>query len=224
MKELEEKVRNSERSDSDAFMLMAKDTTVLWASANVDKVLKIGNDQISGKRLISLAYTDKEFAEQVADAGEGLSRPLKINVGNGIFVDVNSNLVKNQFGGFSCVMSSNNVQKYAANVQKALEELVEMTSDAIINVDAFAAQLKTERQHDYAKARLFGEQAGRRRGWPVAPHAGAKAHAAGADSVLAGVERPCDGRATDGLEAAGRDSPQAGSQGTPLPIARPPGL
>ena len=137
MKELEEKVRTSERSDSDAFMLLAKDTTVLWASANVDKVLKIGNDQISGKRLIDLAYTDKEFAEQVADAGEGFSRPLKINVGNGIFVDVNSNLVKNQFGGFSCVMSSNNVEKYAANVQKALEELVEMTSDAIINVDAF---------------------------------------------------------------------------------------
>ncbi len=135
-KELEEKVRISERSASEAFLILARDTTVLWASANVEKVLKMNSNAISGKRLIDLAYMDKEFANQVA-GGEGFSRPLKINVGNGIFVDVNANLVKNQFGGFSCVIASNNLEKYAANVQKSLEELVEVTSDAIINVDTF---------------------------------------------------------------------------------------
>ena len=50
---------------------------------------------------------------------------------------MNANLVKNQFGGLSCVLASNNVEKYASNVQRSLEELVEVTSDAIINVDTF---------------------------------------------------------------------------------------
>ena len=67
-KELEEKVKISERSASEAFLILAKDTTVLWASANIEKVLKMNSNAISGKRLIDLAYTDKEFANKVAGA------------------------------------------------------------------------------------------------------------------------------------------------------------
>jgi PAS domain S-box-containing protein len=96
----------------------------------------MNSNAISGKRLIDLAYMDKEFANQVA-GGEGFTRPLTINVGNGIYVEANANLVKNQFGGFSCVMATNNLEKYASNIEKALDDLLEITSDAIINVDTF---------------------------------------------------------------------------------------
>lgn len=136
LKELEEKVRMSERGAGEAYMLLAKDTTVLWSSANIGKVLKIDKDDIVGKRLLDLAYQDKAFAGEIGSVTDTLSKPLRLGVGNDVFVDTRATLVKNSFGGFSCILASNNIEKYVAAMQSAIDGLVEDASDAIFNVDA----------------------------------------------------------------------------------------
>lgn len=136
LKELEEKVKLSERSAGEAFLLLAKDTTVLWSSGNVGKILKMGKDEITGRRLLDLAYQDKDFAGEIGGSADTLSKNLRLSIGNGVVVDTKATLMKNRFGGFSCVISSNNVEKYVAAMQSAIDGLVEDASDAIINVDA----------------------------------------------------------------------------------------
>ncbi len=160
LKELEEKVRLAERSASESLMLLAKDTTVLWASANVGKVLKIDRDELVGRRLLDLAYEDKEFAGEISSLSETLSRPLRLNVGNDVIIEARTTLMKNRFGGFSCVMRSNNVEKYVAAMQGALEGLVEDASDAIFSVDALgyikSANRSAEKLLNYSNSELSG--------------------------------------------------------------------
>ncbi|MDE1854907.1 MAG: PAS domain S-box protein [Candidatus Micrarchaeota archaeon] len=160
LKELEEKVRLSERSSNEVFMLLAKDTTVLWSSGNVGKVLKLGLDEIVGRRLMDLAYDDKEFAGEVSSFGDTLTRQLRLNIGNDVTVDTKAVLVKNQFGGFSCTLSSNNIEKYVSAMQGALEGLVETASDAIFNIDALgyirSVNSSAERLLNYTNSELSG--------------------------------------------------------------------
>ncbi|MDE1873552.1 MAG: PAS domain-containing protein [Candidatus Micrarchaeota archaeon] len=136
LKELEEKVKLAEMGSGETFMLLAKDTTVLWASANVGKVLKLGMDEIVGRRLIDLAYEDKELAGEIGSLNDTLAKPLRLNVGNDVIIDTKAVLVKNQFGGFSCMLSSNNIERYVASMQGALEGLIETASDAIFSIDS----------------------------------------------------------------------------------------
>ncbi len=160
LKELEEKVRLSERSASDAFMLLANDTTVLWSSGNIGKVLKIGVDEIVGRRLIDLAYEDKEFAGEIGSLPDTLSKSLRLNIGNDVFIDTKATLMKNDFGGFSCVLSSNNIEKYASAMQSTLDGLVEIASDAIFSIDALgyvkSVNRSAEKLLSYTNSELSG--------------------------------------------------------------------
>ncbi|MGA3020497.1 MAG: ATP-binding protein [Candidatus Micrarchaeales archaeon] len=160
MKELEEKVRISEHGANDAFLLLSGDTTVLWASSNIGKIMKMDKENITGKRLIDLAYTDKDFANQIGSIADTLSRPLTINIGNGIFIEMKVTLVRNQFGGLSCVVSSNNAEKYITAIQEALDRFLTTTSDAIINVDSLgyikSVNKSTEKLLGYGGNELIG--------------------------------------------------------------------
>jgi PAS domain S-box-containing protein len=135
LKELEEKVRMSERSANEAFLLLAKDTTVLWSSGNIGKILKIGKEEITGRRLLDLAYQDKEFAGEIGSVSDTLTKPLKLGIGNDVFIDTKATLIKNRFGGFSCVLSRNNLEKYVSAMQSAIDGLVDDASDSILNID-----------------------------------------------------------------------------------------
>ncbi len=160
LKELEEKVRLSEKNASESYLLLAKDTTVLWSSSNIAKVLKVGRDEIVGRRLIDLADSDRELAGEVSAVPDTLSKSLRLNVGNGVFIDAKATLLKNQFGGFSCVLASNNIEKYAAAMQETLDGLVDIASDAIFSIDALgyvkSVNRSAEKLLDYTNAELSG--------------------------------------------------------------------
>ncbi len=160
LKELEEKVRLSERSTSEAFMLLAKDTTVLWSSQNVGKILKMDRDELVGRRLLDLAYEDKEFAGEISALSDTLSKPLRLNVGNDVIIDTKATLMKNQFGGFSCVLTHSNLEKYVATMQGALEGLIGDAGDAIFNIDALgyikSVNRSAEKLLNYANSELNG--------------------------------------------------------------------
>lgn len=160
LKELEEKVRLSERNANDAYLLLAKDTTVLWASGNIDKVMKIGRDDLVGKRLIDLAYEDRDFANEIGSFSDTISRPVRLGAGNDVFVEAKVTLMKNQFGGFSCVMSRNNLERYISTMQGAIERLVDDASDAIFNVDELgnikSVNRSAEKLLRYTKGELEG--------------------------------------------------------------------
>ncbi len=163
LKELEEKVKLSSQNTSQAFLLLAKDTTVLWSSDNVRKIMKVDRDEIVGRRLLDLAYQDKEFVNEVSAAGEMVSKPIKISVGNGVFIDAKVTLMKNQFGGFSTIVSRNNLEKYAASVQNVIDGLVENSTDAIVNTDALGYVKSMNRSAE----KLFGYSNSEISGTPV---------------------------------------------------------
>jgi PAS domain S-box-containing protein len=160
LKELEEKVALLEKSGNEVFMLLAKDTTVLWASGNVGRVLKLGLDELLGRRLIDLAHSDKDFAGQISSFPDSLTRSLSLDIGNGVVIGTRITLSKNGFGGFSCVMTSNNIEKYASAMQGALEGLVETASDAIFNIDAlgYIKSVNSSAEHllNYTNSELSG--------------------------------------------------------------------
>ncbi len=162
LKELEEKVRLAEKSPGEVFMLLAKDTTVLWSSANADKIMKISRDEIVGRRLIDLAYEDRDFANAISSVSDTYTKQLRMNVGNDVVVDLKATLAKNQFGGFSCLLASNNFEKYITNIQNTVSELVESSSDAIISVDALGYVKSTNRSAErllrYNKSEISGGQ------------------------------------------------------------------
>jgi len=136
VKELEEKVRLSEQSSGEAFLLLTQDTTVLWASSNIGRIVKIDRDNIAGRRLVDLAYADSAFVSAIGDIKDTYSKAIQINIGNGIYVEAKATLLRNQLGGFSCVLASNNLEKYVASMRGALEGVVDVTSDAIVNTDS----------------------------------------------------------------------------------------
>ncbi len=160
LKELEEKVRLSEQAAGETYLLLAKDTTILWSSGNARRVLKIDRDELVGKRLIDLAYSDKAFVNEVGATADTLSRPLRISMGNDMFVDVRAILTKNQFGGFSCVLASNNMEKYINSIRNALDGFAEDATDAVLNVDSLgyvkSVNRSAERLLKYREAELSG--------------------------------------------------------------------
>jgi PAS domain S-box-containing protein len=159
-KELEERLKVSGMGTSDAFLILGKDTAVMWASASASKILKTDNDYLLGKKLVDLAYKDREFAEQLASATDSFSKPLNIGIGNGVFLNVKATFVRNEFGGFSCVISSNNMEKYADNIQDALDGLIETSGDAVIRTDSFGyikfMNKSAEKLLRYNSAELLG--------------------------------------------------------------------
>lgn len=160
LKELEEKVHMSERSASEAFLLLAKDTTVLWSSGNIGRILKIDKDAMTGRRLLDLAYEDKEFAGEIGNVSDTLTKPLRLGIGNGVFIDTKATLIKNRFGGFSCVLSRNNLEKYVSAMQSAIDGLVDEASDAILNIDALgyikSVNRSTQKLLGYNSSELTG--------------------------------------------------------------------
>jgi PAS domain S-box-containing protein len=144
----------------DVFALLDKDTRIGWISDNVGKVLRIRKEAVLGSRLSDIADGGKDLPERIGASADAYSAPLRINIGNDLFVEVKSVFVRNAVGGISCVLSENKLEKYVGNMQRTIDELIEYTGDAIITIDAFGyvkgLNKSAEKLLGYRKGELDG--------------------------------------------------------------------
>ncbi len=158
--ETKEKVKAAEQGANDAFALLAPDTSIMWASANIERVLKIGKNAFVGRKLTDMIYGDSSFDAWLKQVDGAVTRALHLNLGNGVYADAKTVISKNSFGGYSCMLSSSNLEKYATAMRGALEGLIESSNDAIISTDAFgyvkSMNRSAERLLGYSNSELSG--------------------------------------------------------------------
>ncbi len=149
-----------ECSPHDVFMLLDGDSKIVWVSDNINRILKMRKEAVLGSRLSDIADGGKELFGIIKASPDPYATPLRISIGNDVFADVKSLFIKNSFGGLSCVLSENNLEKYVGSMQKTIEELVEHTGDAVITVDPFGyvkgVNRSAEKLLGYAKGELGG--------------------------------------------------------------------
>ncbi len=158
--ETKEKVKIAEQGANDAFALLAPDTGIIWVSANIERVLKIGRNAFVGRRLADMVYGDSGFEAWLGQVDGAATRTLRLNLGNGVYADAKAVVSRNQFEGYSCMLSSSNLEKYATAMRGALEGLIESSNDAIISIDAFgyvkSMNRSAERLLGYSNSELSG--------------------------------------------------------------------
>ena len=105
LKILEEEARLSEHDVNDVFFILDADTKILWISNNAERVLRVQKELLLGNELSNLIFGEKELAGNINASKGAYAKPVRLSIGNDLFIDVQSYFVKNSFGGFSCVLS-----------------------------------------------------------------------------------------------------------------------
>ncbi len=135
-RELLEGTQLMQYSNAEAFMLLDAQTKVVWASKNVDRILKMPQAEITNRRLSDLVYGNKSFAQELDKIGNSIyTTSAKLSVGNDIYLDTRLLVYKNSIGGYSCVVTNNNFEKYVNAVQRLVDDVVQMSTDSIVSID-----------------------------------------------------------------------------------------
>lgn len=136
--ELLEEQQLMQYSNNEAFMLLDKDTKVIWASKNADRIVKIQTDDLLSRKLSELVQGEKKMTDELAKIGNSLyTTSARLAVGNDVLVDTRLLIYKNSIGGFSCIVTNNNVDRYISAIQKLVEDVIYFSTDAIFTVDQF---------------------------------------------------------------------------------------
>ena len=128
---LEERAKALDYSATEAFITMDNDLRINWASANISRILKVDKDYLIGRKLSDFAGS---IPTQSLSKGSMLSEDMQLNFDNNIKSEVTATILKGK-NGFSSILSIN-FDKYLASVKKALRDVVQISSDAVIEVDA----------------------------------------------------------------------------------------
>ena len=120
-----------ERSDEDVFMRISNDTNIGWVSDNADRVLRIEKDALIGRKLVEFVQGLDE--QQLSNMNEQASLPLKINIGNNMFVDAKGLFYKD-VEGFSVIVSRD-IESRITEVEGAISTIMKLSSDTLITVD-----------------------------------------------------------------------------------------
>ena len=133
-KQLEERLRLTSYISGDTLFVLDKNTRILWVSGNVEKVFKTQADDFLGKRLAD--FLEDQLNLEALNQESSYSRSTRINLGNDRHIDVKVTLVKNPFGGFSCLLSSNWAEKYVNSIQRSIDWLIGNAGEAIVTIDS----------------------------------------------------------------------------------------
>ncbi len=132
-KKLEDQAAVLRYSNYECAFLIDNETNVKWVSENIDKILPQGKE-ILGRKLVDIV-NDKE---RLADAMKrsDFTGAFALDLGNEIRADVMLSLFKRD-SGFLCIVTDNKIEKYAKNVERSLNELIQVSGDMIITVNEF---------------------------------------------------------------------------------------
>ncbi|MDE1825559.1 MAG: PAS domain-containing protein [Candidatus Micrarchaeota archaeon] len=136
LKELEERTKVLKYSGYEAMLMMDQQTNVTWASENLEKVAKLQGSGVVGRQLIGMVLDKERFREAVRGIESGIATDsIRLDVGNGVYVDLKATLFRNEIYGISCILANNMLENRFRSMERNLDELVRLSSDSVIFVD-----------------------------------------------------------------------------------------
>ncbi len=119
---------------NDVFMLLDNTSRILWTSGNVEKVLRLSEDTVLGRKLADLIAEPEQILQKMTNAeNQQFSSQLKLSAGNDIFIDAKLLSYKNS-RGFSCIISRD-YEKAIASVRKLVDQITGISNDMVIKMD-----------------------------------------------------------------------------------------
>jgi len=155
LRDLEEVTKIAEEATREAFLVLDNDTKVLWASKNIERIIKVSKQELLGRRL-------SEFldADLTSDCGSfPCIKSAKINIGNGVTVEAKVAIYKSSIG-YSCVVSNNSFEKYINSIQNYVRNIADMSNDAMITIDVLGYVTSANKSAE----KLFGFSIGELKG------------------------------------------------------------
>lgn len=154
--ELSRAAEFTSQSDTEAFMGLASDTRITWASANTERILGVNREMLLGQKLADLVIGEETRRKLQADPRS--ITHIKLNLGNDRSLDAGIKLFKSA-DGFSCILSKD-YGRYVEVLNNSLNDMVELSSDSIIVTDDSGSirhsNRNTERILKYKNERLLG--------------------------------------------------------------------
>lgn len=130
---LEEKARLFDYGE-EVYMLLGNDFRVLWISSNSEKVLRVDPDALSGIRLTDIIANSDGIEKQLDSIPEsGMSKQVRLNLGNDLFAEAKITILKNPTG-YSCIISGD-YEKKIATAKRFAEDLIQLSGDLVIKLD-----------------------------------------------------------------------------------------
>ncbi len=127
---LEERSRALDYSTTEAFITMDDDMRINWASENISRILRVDKDYLVGRKLTD--FMSSASSQQIGKT-EIISEEVQLNFDNNQKQEVMATILKGK-NGFSSILSIN-FERYLSAVKKALNDVVQISSDAVIEVD-----------------------------------------------------------------------------------------
>ncbi|MDE1761747.1 MAG: PAS domain-containing protein [Candidatus Micrarchaeota archaeon] len=136
LKELEERTKILKYSNYEAMLMMDAKTNIIWASENCDRVLRVHKEALLGRPLIGMVLDKDRAREGIGGISDNVyTDSMRIDIGNGAYVDVRASVFKNGLYGFSCIMANNALEGRYKNIERNFDELVKLSGDAVLFVD-----------------------------------------------------------------------------------------
>ncbi len=164
LKHLEERAKLLKYSNSEGFIMMDRESKIIWASDNIEKILRCQKEALLDRKLLDIVAEKEKLKKAVENLGNDVyTDSIEVNVGNGMFVNVKASLFKNDLYGMSCILLNNVLERYFKSIESNFEELVKMSGDAIIFIDQLGYIKRMNRSAEeifgYKEAELVGTPA-----------------------------------------------------------------
>jgi len=155
LRDLEEATKIAEEATREAFLVLDNDTKVLWASKNIERIIKVSKQELLGRRLSE--FLDADLTSDCASFP--CIKSAKINIGNGVTVEAKVAIYKSSIG-YSCVVSNNSFEKYINSIQNYVRNIADMSNDAMITIDVLGYVTSANKSAE----KLFGFSIGELKG------------------------------------------------------------
>lgn len=135
-KELEEKTKLLKYSNYESLLMLDQNTNIVWASDNVDKVMRSQKNSLLGRQLLDMVVDKEKLRSGIAKIGNIIyNDSARINMGNGVYQDVRLTLFANEMYGLSCIVANNSLENSFRSIERNFDEMVKLSGDAIVFVD-----------------------------------------------------------------------------------------
>lgn len=134
LRELEDKNRFLDLSTDDIFLMLDEGARIIWASGNIDGILKVDKDNIIGRKLTDLTEGIDIYKELGKLGDKQCTNYVRFNLDNNVYVDLKASAFRSR-SGFALILSKN-IESYINNMKKDLYALAELSGDVIITTDS----------------------------------------------------------------------------------------
>lgn len=153
LKEMEERAKLLSFSSYESMLMLDPKMNIVWASDNVEKVMRAQKNSILGRPLLDMVVDRERLVSGIKKMGSGIyTDSARFNMGNGVFQDLKLSLFANEMYGLSCIVVNNSLESSFRSIERNFDELVKLSGDAIVFLD----QLGYVQRLNKSAENLFG--------------------------------------------------------------------